>query len=105
YADGTYRPYHYVTRAQLSKMIVVARGPALITPATPTFNDVPSGYWAYRYIETAEAHNIVGGYQCGGPGEPCPGRYFRPDQRATRAQLCKMLYQAFGLPSQAAAQP
>jgi N-acetylneuraminic acid mutarotase len=99
YADHTFQPYRSVTRAQLSKMIVVARGLPLVSPPTPTFNDVPLSYWAYTYIETAETHNIVGGYDCGGSGEPCPGRYFRPDNLATRAQLSKMLYQAFGLPS------
>ena len=105
YADGTFHPYQYVTRAQLAKMIVVARGLALVTPGTATFNDVPPGYWAYSYIETANANNIVGGYVCGGPGEPCPGRYFRADALATRAQLSKMLYQAFALPGPAGRRP
>jgi len=99
YADGSFHPYQDVTRAQLSKMVIIGRGLTVITPATATFLDVPTNYWAYSYIETAVAHNIVGGYDCGGPGEPCPGRYFRPDRYATRAQLSKMLYQAFGLPS------
>jgi len=102
YADGTFRPSANVTRAQLTKLIVVARGISLLTPATPTYNDVPVGYWAYSYIETATAHQIVGGYDCLGltplatPAPPC--RAFRPGNDATRAQLSKMLYQAFALP-------
>ena len=35
-----------------------------VSPATPTFNDVPPSYWAYTYIETAFTHNVIGGYDC-----------------------------------------
>ncbi len=95
YADGTFRWNRPVTRAQITKMTVVAAGLALATPPAPTFGDVPATYWAYSYVETAVAHAIISGYDCGGPGEPCPGRYFRPDHAVTRAQLSKILYQAF----------
>jgi hypothetical protein len=94
-----YRPGNAVTRAQLAKIIVLAAGFALISPATAPFVDVPPSYWAYSYISTAALHKVVGGYPCGGPGEPCPGAYYRPDNYATRAQLCKMLFQAFALPA------
>ena len=105
FADGTFQPYSDVTRAQLAKMVMLARGLPLSTPPTPTYGDVPPGYWAYSYIETATAHNIVGGYACGGPGEPCPGRYFRPEALATRAQLSKIIFQAFAGPNDAGAKP
>ncbi|HMA33581.1 MAG TPA: S-layer homology domain-containing protein [Chloroflexia bacterium] len=36
YADGTFRPYTPITRAQLSKMIVTARSWARANPASPT---------------------------------------------------------------------
>jgi hypothetical protein len=94
YSDGTFRPGNDVTRGQLSKMVVLSQGIPVSTPATPTFLDVPPAYPFYSYIETAVAHNIVSGYTCGSPGEPCPGRYYRPNVSATRAQLSKMLYQA-----------
>ena len=90
YADGTFRPAANVTRAQLAKMIVQARGYPLVTPATPAFSDVPVDHWAYSYIETARTHMVVGGYADG---------TFRPAAEATRAQLCKMLYQAGGAPA------
>ena len=64
-------------------------------------NEGPTGYWGYSDIEAANANNIVDGYSCGGAGEPCPGRYFRAEAQATRAQLSKMLYQAFALPGPA----
>jgi hypothetical protein len=94
YSDGTFHPGADVTRGQLSKMVVLSQGLPVVTPATPTFNDVPVAHPFYGYIETAVANNIVSGYTCGSPVEPCPGRYFRPNVSATRAQLSKMLYQA-----------
>jgi predicted outer membrane repeat protein len=105
YADGSFRPFYYVTRAQLAKMIVTAAGFPLITPAAATYRDTPPTYWAYTYIETATAHAIVTGYDCGGAGEPCPGRYYRPDALSTRAQLAKLLYQTFGPPALGARAP
>jgi ribosomal protein L30/L7E len=33
----------------------------------------------------------VGGYPCGGPGEPCPGTYYRPNNDVTRGQLAKII--------------
>jgi hypothetical protein len=95
-----YRPNSDVTRAQLTKIIVRSAqqwdpvGWALVNPATATFNDVPLGSTFYQFVETAVAHNVLAGYDCGDPGEPCPGRYFRPNGNATRAQLSKMVYEA-----------
>jgi hypothetical protein len=93
YADGTYRPAVAVTRAQVTKLAVLARGLPLANPPTATFRDVPPSDWAYRYIETAAAHAIVGGY---------PDGTFRPAANATRAQFCKILFQTFSVPSLAA---
>jgi hypothetical protein len=92
YNDGTFHPATPVTRAQLTKMAVLARGLAQVPPATPTFGDVPPGDWAYAYIETAAAHGIVGGYSDG---------TFRPTNAATRAQFTKILNQAFAVPARA----
>jgi hypothetical protein len=105
YQDGTFQPSALVTRAQLAKMIVQARGLSLVDPPVARFQDVPRESWAYRYVETAAAHSIVSGYDCGAPGESCPGFYYRPNVPATRAQLTKLLYQAFGVPSLAPPNP
>ncbi|HKP52889.1 MAG TPA: M14 family zinc carboxypeptidase [Chloroflexia bacterium] len=80
-----FRPGNNVTRAQLSKIIVSARLWPLLDPLEPHFTDVPRGSTFYTYIETAQAHAVVGGY---GDGT------FRPDNEATRGQLAKMLYVA-----------
>ncbi|HUS15001.1 MAG TPA: S-layer homology domain-containing protein [Chloroflexia bacterium] len=96
YNDGTYRPYNNTTRGQLTKMVVNGMGWIYVTPPTPTFVDVPANDPFYTYIETAVAHNVISGYTCGGPGEPCPGRYFRPAANVTRGQLSKMIASAKG---------
>src|SRR5262249_35256385 len=47
----------------------------------------------FAVIETAAAHNIISGYNCGGPNEPCDGHhrpYFRPNADVTRGQLSKI---------------
>ena len=45
-------------------------------------------------METAFNRGIVSGYDCGAPGEPCPGRYFRWAGNVTRGQLSKIIVQA-----------
>jgi hypothetical protein len=102
YEDGTFRPGLYVTRAQIAKIVVIARGYAITIPTTPNFNDVPPSYWAFNYIETAFANNVIGGYDClrlTPTPSPQPGqcREFRPANLATRAQFSKMLFQSYAL--------
>lgn len=82
YPDGTFRPNAPVTRAQAAKMLVSARGWGESFPPSPTFNDVPSGHWAYGFVEAAASRGVLGGY---------PDGTFRPDNLVTRAQLSKML--------------
>ena len=87
YADGSFRPNENVTRAQFAKMLVLAAGWNVVTPATPSFNDVSSNYWAYGYIETAVSHGVISGY---GDGS------FRPGNPVTRGQVAKMIFIARG---------
>ncbi len=102
YSDGTFRPSTVVTRAQIAKIVVGTRGLPLVQPATATFADVAPGSTFYPFIETAIAHGIVSGYDCGSaPSEPCDAArrpYYRPAANANRAQLSKVTYLAFGLP-------
>lgn len=87
YSDGTFRPNDNVTRAQFAKMLVLAKGWQVQTPASPSFGDVASGYWAYGYIETAVSHGVISGYSDG---------TFRPGATVTRAQVAKMIVAANG---------
>lgn len=95
YPDGTFRPDNTATRGQFTKMLVGARGWPTPVPQTQTFQDVPPGNAFYVYVEPAVNRGIIGGYPCGGSGEPCvaPNNrpYFRPNNDITRAQMMKMV--------------
>lgn len=90
YSCGTncleFRPGNLVTRAQLSKIVVLAAGWGTVNPTTPTFSDVPQSHNFYTYIETAYCHQIISGYTC---GSGC--LEFRPDNSATRGQIAKIV--------------
>ena len=60
-----------------------------------SFQDVPTNYWAYDYIEGLAKLKIISGF---GDGS------FRPDEPVTRAQLAAIARQAF-IANPAAAQP
>ncbi|MFL5731794.1 MAG: S-layer homology domain-containing protein [Chloroflexia bacterium] len=100
YADGTFRPNNTATRAQLSKMTVTALGWPLVTPASPTFRDVPATNPFYSYIETAKSHGVISGYSC---GANCFD--FRPNNNVTRGQTCKIIVTAFAWPINTAGGP
>jgi hypothetical protein len=87
YQDGTFRPENSTTRAQLAKMLVLSQNWQLVSPADPTFLDVPRTHPFYRYVETALARGVVSGY---GDGR------FRPDAYVTRAQVAKMIVRTRG---------
>ena len=83
YGDNTFRPYNSVTRAQVSKILVLGEGWPINTEGGPHFTDVPPSHWAYDYIETVyNRGGIVSGY---GDGT------FRPYNNMTRGQLTKVI--------------
>ena len=78
------------------------------TPAptcTVSFNDVPPGSTFYDYVQYVACRAIVSGYPCGGPGEPCPGAYYRPNNNTTRGQITKMVVIGSAWPIQTPATP
>lgn len=93
YSDGTFKPYNLTTRGQLAKIVVLAMGWPLYTPPTPTFQDVPTTHTFFQYIETTYSHGIISGYSC---GTGC--LEFRPNNSATRGQICKIVYLAVTAP-------
>jgi hypothetical protein len=60
------------------------------------FQDVPPGSTFYDFVQCLACRGIVGGYPCGGPGEPCPGTYFRPNNNVTRGQVSKIVSESAG---------
>lgn len=82
YGNGRFGPEDHVTRAQLSKMVANAFNIKKDTKNPVKFTDVPSSYWAEKYISALASREIVGGYG---------GGLFRPDYQATRGQFAKYL--------------
>jgi plastocyanin len=99
YNDCTFRPNADVTRGQLSKIIANAAG--FNEPVSgQTFEDIPPNHTFYQFIERMAARGIIGGYGCGGPGEPCGAQnrpYFRANANATRGQISKIVANAANL--------
>ncbi len=94
---GYYSPAASATRAQFARMVVLGFGYTVITPTQQDFTDVPPSYWAYRYIGTAKAHNLIGGYsaaqcQAVGAAYPC----FLPNNSIIRAELTLLVVKAAG---------
>jgi hypothetical protein len=91
-----FRPFANATRGQASKIVANAAGFSEI-PTDQTFEDVPITHTFYREIQRLASRGIIGGYECGGPGEPClSGRpYFRPANNVTRGQSSKIVANTF----------
>jgi hypothetical protein len=77
-----------LSRGAIVKWLVDAAKLTLVSPATPTFSDVPTTHPFYAHIETAAAAGIVSGYDNG---------EFRPALPATRASGAVMIQKASGL--------
>ncbi len=87
YEDNTFRPSNTATRGQLSKIIVLSKEWPLLSPAVPSFSDVPADSLYFPYVETAKAHGALGGYQDG---------TFRLNGSVSRGQLSKIVVSAQG---------
>lgn len=98
YSDGTFRPSNTVTRGQLAK--IVSNSAGFSHPVSgQTFADVLPGSTFYTFIERLASRGVMGGYACGGAGEPCGSGnlpYFRPGSGASRGQLTKIVSNAAG---------
>jgi hypothetical protein len=81
-------PTNATTRAELASALIRMKYGATFTyPATPYFTDVPSGHWAFSYIQRLASDGITSG---------CGTSLYCPDDNATRAHaavfLVKMKY-------------
>jgi hypothetical protein len=61
------------------------------TVCSITFNDVPPGSTFYDFVRCLACRGVISGYPCGGPGEPCPGAYYRVGNNVTRGQAAKIV--------------
>src|SRR5450756_3135891 len=87
YPDGTFKPEGKVTREEFAKMIVVAKGLALVKPASPTFTDVLASRWSYGYVEAAAKAGYIKGI--GG------GKY-APASQIKRQDMAVLLVRVIG---------
>ncbi len=89
YPDGTYRPTLPVTRDQMAVFVsrALAGGDSHVPtgPVTAAFSDVPTTYWAFKYVEYARSHGVVGGYSDG---------TYRPTLPVTRDQMAVFVARA-----------
>ena len=98
--DPYFRPNNYVTRGQLAKIVSESAGFTDTVPQSQwTFTDVAYGSTFWLWVERLAGRDVMSGYQCGGPNEPCDSEnrpYFRPGNGATRGQLTKIVSNAAG---------
>ncbi len=92
-----FRPFANATRGQLSKIVANAAGLGG-TPTGQYYADVPEDHTFYVWIMRLTSLGVMGGYPCGGEGEPCDDQdrpYFRPGAEVTRGQASKIVANAF----------
>lgn len=68
YADGSYRPYNYINRAEVLKVVLNAFDNMVILPLDGTsqgFPDVDSHAWYMPYVRTARFYAMLEGYPDG----------------------------------------
>jgi hypothetical protein len=92
-----FRPNANSTRGQIARIVAGALQFSH-EPTGQSFEDVPPGSTFYRWVELLASIDVMEGYPCGTPAEPCmPGSlpYFRPNANATRGQVAKIVVNAF----------
>jgi uncharacterized delta-60 repeat protein len=92
-----FRPNANATRGQLAKIVSNAAG-ITTTPTGIFFTDVPPDHPFYLWIMRLAERGVMGGYECGGEGEPCDDQnrpYFRPQNNVTRGQASKIVANTF----------
>lgn len=74
---------------------------ATCAPNGQCFADVPASSPFYDFANRLYEQDIITGYACGGPGEPCDANnrpYYRPGDQVTRQQMSKFVDNARHLP-------
>jgi len=89
---GLYCPERGVTRAEMTVFLDRTLGQGQLTPATPTFADVPTNYWAYGYIERLAALGVTTGCGTDGQGH----RFYCPERGVSRAEMATFIDRALG---------
>ena len=85
YPDGSFGVGREISRAEFVTIVCRMFGWEEVTPTAPSFSDCPAGHWAYPYVETALAHDVLDA-----------GGAFRPEDYISRGEMAQMLVRALG---------
>ena len=95
YQDGSFRPNQAVSRAEVAVVVARTGHYPLLTPTSPSYQDVATNYYAYGAIEGLTAAGVVNGQACSSGG----GRCYRPGEQIARAELAKATYNLMQQPA------
>lgn len=85
YSDGTFRPNHLVTRAELAALLVAAFPRCATTRPVRAFRDVPESHWAHAAVDRAQRCAMMSGY---------PDGSFGPARSTTRVEALVAIHGA-----------
>lgn len=88
YPDATFRPNKVINRAELTTLLVKARGISSTETVASGFIDVPLKHWASFYIKNGVELGLVTGY---------PDKTFKPSKFLNRAEGVTILSRFAGL--------
>lgn len=88
--DGSFAPDRPINRAEFCKIVSLATQIEIKIPNIANFPDVPKNTWFFPYVESLKTAGWIDGY---------PDGTFRPGDPINRAEIAKILSQAFGLES------
>jgi len=106
YPEGDYKPSLEVDRGQMAvyiaRAIATPTGEAglvgYVPPTEPTFPDVLTDFWAYKYVEYVSEQDVVQGYPYPDPENPGETiTLYEPLWTVTRDQMAVYVGRAFGL--------
>ncbi len=86
--DGSLAPNRTINRAEFLKILTSATEATLVQTSHADFPDVADDVWFSPYVHTAVSLGWAQGY---------PDGYFRPGNTINRAEIAKLLVEAFGL--------
>ncbi|MDP4179630.1 MAG: S-layer homology domain-containing protein [Bacillota bacterium] len=84
YPDGSFKPNNPISRAEIASLIArVGKFELKEISEADSFKDIKSSKWYYNSVIMAKQNGIIGGY---------PDGSFKPDGKATRAEVATMIF-------------
>jgi len=86
--DGTFAPDRPLNRAEIVKMLYIAKGKTPDPSSVRCFPDVPPNVWFEKYVCDAVANEFLNGY---------PDGLFRPEKEVNRVEAIKFVTNILGI--------